>query len=60
MRERQFEVDGYCVTFEVGKGWLCTCTNVHVEFIDLGLHCFHWPICEHMVKAAKLSEPIEE
>jgi hypothetical protein len=33
---------------------------VYVESIDLGLRCFHWPVCEHIVKAAKLDEPIEE
>jgi hypothetical protein len=59
MLERQFDVDGYRVTFEVGKGWLCTCTNVLVESIDLSLHCFHWPICEHLVKAAKAIDPLE-
>jgi hypothetical protein len=26
----------------------------------LDLRCFHWPVCEHMVKAAQLNEPIED
>jgi len=60
MRERSFEIDGYRVTFKSGEGWLCTCTHVHVESIDLDLRCFHWPVCEHMVKAAKLREPMED
>jgi len=60
MLERQFDIDGYKVSFEVGRGWLCTCTNVYVESIDLSLRCFHWPVCEHIVKAAKLDEPVED
>jgi hypothetical protein len=60
MLERHFEIDGCRVTFELGRGWLCTCTNVYVEALDLSLRCFHWPVCEHIVKAAKLSEPPED
>jgi hypothetical protein len=60
MHKREFDIDGYQVTFELGKGWLCSCTNVAVESIDLDLRCFHWPVCEHIVKAAKLTEPMED
>jgi hypothetical protein len=56
---REFEIDGNRVTFEPGVGWRCSCTNVYVESLDLSLRCFHWPVCEHLVKAAKLDEPIE-
>jgi hypothetical protein len=60
MLEREFEIEGNRVTFELGKGWRCSCTNVYVESLDLSLRCFHWPVCEHIVKAARLDEPMED
>jgi hypothetical protein len=41
------------VRFDPGQGWICSCTGVHVERVDFDLDCHHWPLCEHLVAAAK-------
>jgi hypothetical protein len=41
------------VRYEPGLGWICSCTNVYVERVDFDLDCHHWPLCEHIVSAAK-------
>lgn len=41
------------VRFEPGRGWICSCTGVYVEHVDFRLDCHHWPLCEHLVEAAK-------
>jgi hypothetical protein len=41
------------VRFVPGKGWICSCTGVYVERVDFDLDCHHWPLCEHLVAAAR-------
>jgi hypothetical protein len=41
------------VRFDPGQGWICSCTGVHVEHVDFSLDCHHWPLCEHVVAAAR-------
>jgi|GEM_PF-5985731 hypothetical protein len=41
------------VRYEPGLGWICSCTNVYVERVDFDLDCHHWPLCEHIVEAAR-------
>jgi hypothetical protein len=48
MSDRQPEV-----RFEPGRGWICSCTGVYVEQVDFSLDCHHWPLCEHLVAAAR-------
>jgi hypothetical protein len=41
------------VRFDPGLGWICSCTRVYVEQVDFSLDCHHWPLCEHLVAAAR-------
>jgi hypothetical protein len=41
------------VRFEPRRGWICSCTGVWIEHVDFSLDCHHWPLCEHVVAAAK-------
>jgi hypothetical protein len=41
------------VRFDPGRGWICSCTGVYVEHVDFSLDCHHWPLCEHLVAAAR-------
>jgi len=47
------ESDPPVVRFETDRGWICSCTGVYVERVDFDLDCHHWPLCEHLVAAAK-------
>ena len=49
------------VRFEPGRGWICSCTGVYVEHVDFSLDCHHWPLCEHLVAAARAArdEPVK-
>jgi hypothetical protein len=44
------------VRFEPGRGWICSCTGVYVEHVDFSLNCHHWPLCDHLVAAARKVE----
>ena len=41
------------VRYEADRGWMCSCTGVWIERIDFDLDCHHWPLCEHVMAAAK-------
>ncbi len=41
------------VRYDPERGWICSCTNVWIERVEFGLDCHHWPLCEHVVEAAK-------
>jgi hypothetical protein len=41
------------VRYEPDRGWICSCTGVWIERIDFDLDCHHWPLCEHVVAAAR-------
>jgi hypothetical protein len=43
------------VRFDPARGWICSCTGVFVERVDIGLDCHHWPLCEHLVAAARIA-----
>ena len=47
------QADSPQVRYEPGRGWMCSCTGVWSERVDFDLDCHHWPLCEHVVKAAK-------
>jgi hypothetical protein len=41
------------VQYDPGRGWFCSCTKVWIERVDFSLDCHHWPLCEHLVDAAR-------